>query len=419
MFNPLGTDKSTETELRTQSTPVVRIDKDADYLFRFVKLVAGLDLVFLPCLTKDGMVITRALRLAKKDWTLIHEMGKIDRKLLKENFPDKETRPGSTLSLKSRFYYLVFDRLDNNNLKILELNYTIDNNLQEFEHSTSQKTPGMLKYGPLYMYDLTIKRSTKKSSKRFDVNYTLLPEANEFMDKIPVESLSEKYPTFKMITHYLVANLGEGENQISATGDQVKAFMQKYRAYILEGKEDSFDGDDEYLGGIVTNYIQSEINFFTEEEIDQVDKFKIDSVPTLKPHNNKDIINLLQETPMCLIGTDKFNNPYFRYPHELMEDLSSEFSHLLTTEAGKNLALPEGKSGYHLDEPPPETMEVPQTKVEAPITAKTKAKTEVKAEVKSAPAPIATATRAGWMKTVQKAVPKDPPKEENTDDLPF
>lgn len=420
MFNPLGSNHQMENDLRAQPTSIIRMDKDADYLFRFVKLIGGVDVVFLPCRTKTGTDVIRSFRLAKQDWTFLDELRKIDRALLTENFPDKETRPSSLLSRKPRFYYLVFDRLNDNNLRILEVTKEVDTDLLALTHATSQKTIGALKCGPLFMYDLTIKRTSKKTNRRFpDVTYTLLPEANEYMDKIPKEVLSEDYPTFKMITHYLVENLGEGEDKINTNVEQIKAFMQKYKDKVLKGIN-AFDYEDEYLDAVVDRYIQSQISkFFTEDEFAQINSFDESTVTFIKPHTNEDILTTLQETPMCLIGTDKFNNPYFRYPHELIAGIQEDYSHLITTEAGTPKALAEGKATHYTIEadvpPPPEVVTPPKEEVKPVASSSVTKKKE--ALTKPAVAP----SRVGWIKeSAKKPVANlDAPPDEDNENLPF
>lgn len=378
MFNPLGTDSSTENELRAQSIPIKRMDKDANYLFRFVKLVTGFGLVFLPCMNKDGKIVNRAVRLGKGE-SIIDKICKADRELLTKYYPEKDARPSSILARKKRFFYLVFDRSDGNQLKILELNWTANNSLSSTVASTSNVNPGMLKYGPLYMYDITIKRTTAKTGGLTKTNYVVLPEASNYANKIPTESLSEKYPTIKMIKNYLLANIGEEEDQIPATKEEVTSYIQKYSDFILRSLRPMLSEKEEIIDESVDRYIQHEIyKFFTDSEIEQIEKFNLDNITFLHPHTDEEIINMLKETPLCLRGNDNWGNSFFKYPDELLENVAEEFQGYLTDGNVVAVKQIEHKTTIHVDEGDvemPEKIEVEEVTLVQKLAPKPAAKT--------------------------------------------
>ncbi len=323
-FNPTGTPPKKEREDNIGQTGFERLDSYGERTFRFVKRIKTCWLVFVPCIGEDGVSLMRAFRLGKEQ-TILDDLRRIDYKILQEEFPVKDARPNSVLKRNQRHYFLVIDRADDM-LKILEVPYSVNDQILSLREMISKKSNKYLKYGPYHLYDITVSKEKSRSGARFDVVYRVTPERSPSWDTIPVKALEQDYPTFEMINKFLQEN----KKDIGIDDETIAKFMKKYEKNIIEGI-DEFTLEDENIISAVKRYITSvNLHYFTEDELEAISKFKIsDDLITID--TNETILETLKKTPINLTGTIYDGTPTFRFPDKLLAKVSEEFRHLLVS----------------------------------------------------------------------------------------
>jgi len=211
-YGRVGTSPQREREDAAKNSMIERVKDFGPKLYRIVKREAIYENMFVPCVSQDQQGVIRAFRLEKgKTGTFLDILKRAEYDILKEIEPDYQKRPVPVLKRSVKTVYKVFDRLDNNKLKLVEFNKTVHEELMRLRSLRSTLNPSILEYGPYHLYDTTITKS--KTTDKYGAAWSVLPKhSEESYEKIPIQALDEGYPTLGMLYNYLKANSEETKN---------------------------------------------------------------------------------------------------------------------------------------------------------------------------------------------------------------
>lgn len=258
-------------------SPSIRLSTldPGDYKFRILTGGDRVKTVFYPTVVineDDGELIQafRAVRInnASKGG-LLERLAKADRKAqlvkggVKENIR-------SALDQRTKFVYLVLDRRDTvPEVKVLEVGYKVKTALSTKEKELDEQDATKLKYGLIYMYDVTIKVIDKKKPglpKYFNRDYAVeFSIKHPFLGKVPVEALDS--------------------------------------------------------GLDIENYVKSGI--FTEEEWKVISSSSADLKSMFAPESEEDIVQKLMLEPIDVLAVRE-NKPVFPDPEAIAKVLDKE-----------------------------------------------------------------------------------------------